>query len=64
MIRFHVPPFAVDGGYSVVGEVGITADHIEDADAIISVYEDLLDQLERKINALQINGQGRIRFQK
>jgi hypothetical protein len=63
MIRFHMPSFAIASGDAVVSEFEVAGDQIEDTDAAIFVCEDLLDQLEREIYALQIDCHGRSRFQ-
>ena len=62
VIGFHGPSFAIAGGDPVVSEVETAGDQIQDTAAAISVYEDLFDQVEREINALQVNGHDRIRF--
>mgnify|MGYP005860765623 CR=1 FL=1 len=62
VIGLHVPSFLIDSGDLIVGEVRIAGDQVQNTDTAISVCEDLLDQVQGKIDPLQINGHNGIRL--
>ncbi len=63
MIGFDGPPFLIERRDPVVGEGGIAGHQILHANAVILVYEDVLDQQEREVHAFKVDFQGGVQFE-